>query len=223
MENCSITQVEDFSFGKLKHLKLLSLSQNSLTKISNNIIAGADNVVDLIFTSNEIDTIEEEAFKSTELRYIGLRSNKLQSIAEKVFIHAPRLEIIDISSNLLTRIGDVHFPRGVFILALGHNPFERVNLQRFATYQQLEYLELRNTTSNIGFGNRKIGVEVLHLDNSPGFADVATAFKKLKHSKSLKQLSINVEDFTCASHFEPPTQWLPNLKDLQVNECTFKF
>jgi Leucine-rich repeat (LRR) protein len=81
-----------------------------------------------------------------ELNELDLAENKIFRYLSSVYIPTlTRLEVIDISNNVLTGHADVLFPSSTSYVNFSHNHFSGVSLRRFnAAYETMKVLDLSN-------------------------------------------------------------------------------
>lgn len=111
LANGEIALIEDYSFRNLTKMKILDLSNNkigSLTKETlfiNDLNNNPCSLVILDLSSNNIATIEEDAFSSlTNLEVLDLQANSLIVIEQRTFYGLQRVVTLNLNSNSLSVI-----------------------------------------------------------------------------------------------------------------------
>ena len=89
----NISDIEVNSFMNLTECRRLSLSQNNLRHIKKGMLAGLPSLMKLSLNTNNIFQIEPGSFM-TQLRFLSLNDNQLNSIGEDAFYSPMNLSLI---------------------------------------------------------------------------------------------------------------------------------
>ncbi|KAL3276878.1 hypothetical protein HHI36_012249 [Cryptolaemus montrouzieri] len=145
---------EATGFSYLRRLQSLNISNNNISEISGEALAGLVSLKVINLSNNRIEDLPHGLFAgSRELREIHLQNNSLFSLAKGIFHRLEQLLILDLSGNSLT---SNHIDSGTFlglirliILNLSHNSLTRIDGRTFKDLFFLQILDLRN--NSIGF------------------------------------------------------------------------
>ncbi|XP_044756751.1 toll-like receptor 7 [Coccinella septempunctata] len=148
----SLTEATGFSY--LRRLQTLNLSNNNITDISGEALAGLVSLKVINLSNNRIEGLPAGLFAgSRELHEIHLQNNSLFSLAKGIFHRLEQLLILDLSGNSLT---SNHIDAGTFlglirliVLNLSHNSLTHIDGRTFKDLFFLQILDLRN--NSIGF------------------------------------------------------------------------
>lgn len=129
--------------NNLKKLMVLTLHNNKLSRVSDDLLNGLENLNYLSLSNNEIDQVEPAAFIDTfKLNYLNLSSNKLNFLDSKAWAYLQSLETLDLSHNQLTVFSAPTREMNIRVLSLSYNKITTINF--FANMPQLTELLLNN-------------------------------------------------------------------------------
>ena len=110
-----LQQVESDTFLGLSNLRTLSLSQNRLAALPNDLLrpmpalkqlllgGKSDEKGKRIVDGNELSVLSQELLQHTpQLRVLDLSENRLNSLPQDIFAKTPLLQTLDLGSNRLT-------------------------------------------------------------------------------------------------------------------------
>ena len=106
-------------------LRRLTVNQNSLTALPEDVFDGLTNLQDLVLKNNSVTTVPEDVFDGlTSLRKLSLGENSLASLPEDVFDGLTSLTTIHLDNNSLASLPDDVFDglTGLTALWLQSNP-----------------------------------------------------------------------------------------------------
>jgi Leucine-rich repeat (LRR) protein len=101
LRNCSIFEIRDDTFEKVRTLIKLDLSQNDLKSLANSLfLASVKRLQILNLSSNYIDFISKELFqKLNRLTHLDLRNNLIQEIEDGALVNLNSLKLIYLEMN----------------------------------------------------------------------------------------------------------------------------
>jgi len=213
-----ISEINDGTFIGLDRLQYLYLSSNRLTILRRNTFEGAKNLLEVYLEDNQIETIEDEALHLPQLEIITLRSNKLKTLSDNLFLPNSRLEKIDVALNDLKRIGRTFFNCfNLYSLDLSQNShISDLNFTALATMRSLSYLFLDHTgfefptTGQTNYSTIKSGI--LHLNLANNKLSNTDLLKQLSTFNELKILELEHNSLTHFDDVEKIGTWFPVLQ-----------
>jgi len=185
-----LKSIDENTFHGLTDLKVLKLRYNVLEKIPN--LSGLTNLKVLSLNSNQIDSIDPNAFHGLNLQQLDLGSNVL----EEINLNIPSLKVLDLGSNCIKNINPNTFQNVASLqsLNLEQNYIKSLEDNTFVCLPNLKYLnlclnEIEKINSNTFSGlNELIGLEISDCKINE-FDDEA-----LQHLTSLELLDISQKD-----------------------------
>ncbi|XP_053204523.1 G-protein coupled receptor GRL101-like [Panonychus citri] len=144
LSNCLIQRIESGTFQNLGILKVLILSDNQLTELTNeNIFTGLISLGTIIFNGNRIKSIAPFAFKGlSAINALDLGRQQLTTIKRNTFNGMRSLVTLDLSNNQLNYIEEGAFVGLVRLtsLDLTGNKFNEMGTQVFTGLPNLKKL-----------------------------------------------------------------------------------
>ncbi|EFA10067.1 Connectin-like Protein [Tribolium castaneum] len=126
----NISKIQPDAFQNLPLLTHLSLAVNRLTSIERYQFKNLDKLNTLYLSKNRIENVEEDAFTDLiHLRKVFLDRNKLHEIDSKWFLSNPKLGLIDLSFNDISKVqaGAFALPRNSIVeIRLQNNQVEEI-------------------------------------------------------------------------------------------------
>lgn len=141
---CSITDIDDNTFGEMKNLKNLLLNNNNLTKVKATLFENIVALQTIMLAENEIYDIDKDAFsKLTKLTVLGLQSNYLTTIKTKWFQDIVSLPILNIEDNEIDDIEECAFcEKNLTYVLLGNNSLTKLKAEWFGDSGFPKYFSL---------------------------------------------------------------------------------
>ncbi|XP_011208883.2 uncharacterized protein LOC105230016 [Bactrocera dorsalis] len=193
LTNVGLTVINPNTFSKNKKLRLLTISGNDLSVMSNvHFLLNSSSIEELDLSRNNLMELHPQAFsKLYNVVYINLSQNNLEKIPDHVFDSVETIEELDLSYNALKTL-----PANVFnrtTLAILHLKYNSITGDLHFGNDDLQQLDLSfNNIKHIHHGmfDRMTGLTNLNLKGN-GItkiqADSFLALKRLRHI----DLSIN--------------------------------
>lgn len=148
-----LTSVIGFVFSGLESVKVLSLADNNLSEFSLDAFNGLTHLEELFLDRNNISDITfmygNDFYLS--LKSVSLAENYVVSVPSHVFPHNSNLKHVDLSYNILRRVGGHSFS-GLFLetLTLKSNNISEINRDMFKDARVISNLNLgHNQIRNI--------------------------------------------------------------------------
>ena len=109
-----IIEIHPKSFQRLTNLLTLSLDGNKLVKPNLGLFEGLPNLIRLTMNSNTLIALENgnqltemtTDVSLTQLQYLGLNNNKLQSLPDELFQNMINLKILDLGTNHIMQLDE---------------------------------------------------------------------------------------------------------------------
>lgn len=142
----SIEAIQEGAFSDLPSLYSLDISHNKLRTLTDRIFDGLDNLGCLLVRNNEISAIQSEAFKDLRgLFNLELSNNKIEELGESVFGDLDNLGHLVLKNNRIQGLPPRIFAnlKKLFLLDLSHN-----NISKLAS-QLFEVLSIKGTGLNL--------------------------------------------------------------------------
>uniref|UniRef100_A0A0A1XPF6 Leucine-rich repeat-containing protein 15 n=1 Tax=Zeugodacus cucurbitae TaxID=28588 RepID=A0A0A1XPF6_ZEUCU len=193
LTNVGLTVINPNTFSKNKKLRLLTISGNDLSVMSNvHFLLNSSSIEELDLSRNNLMELHPQAFsKLSNVVYINLSQNNLEKIPDHVFDSVETIEELDLSYNALKTL-----PANVFnrtTLAILHLKYNSITGDLHFGNDDLQQLDLSfNNIKHVHHGmfDRMTGLTNLNLKGN-GItkiqADSFLALKRLRHI----DLSIN--------------------------------
>ncbi|KAL7648279.1 UNVERIFIED_CONTAM: hypothetical protein RMT77_000185 [Armadillidium vulgare] len=141
LSNNEISSIPHGIFDTNKVLELLRLDGNKLNDI-NGLFASLPKLLWLNVSDNEISWFDY-ALIPEKLLYLDLRNNKIEVVGNYFNIEDKlRLRTLDISHNIITRIGPSSIPNSVELLFLNSNRISNIAPGTFAEKRNLSMVDL---------------------------------------------------------------------------------
>lgn len=145
---------EQSGFSYLRRMQTLNLSNNNITEISGESLAGLVSLKTINLSNNRIESLPQGLFAgSRELREIHLQNNSIVTLGRGIFQRLEQLLVLDLSGNALS---SKHIDSGTFlglirliVLNLSHNSLTHIDGRTFKDLFFLQILDLSN--NSIGF------------------------------------------------------------------------
>ncbi|XP_073820306.1 uncharacterized protein [Musca autumnalis] len=181
MFSCGLNNLNEKDFTGLRHLKVLTLEDNSIFTIGKNVFQPVgETLEELQLRSNRIHILNRQTFGGLkQLKYLDVSYNNIISLQGGVFDDLPNLEHLDMSHNNLEAIDGQTLAKNLKLITLNLSDnkisvFEPNSLMHF---EHLRMLDLSNTLleeiylksvdllqiSNSGLKNCNINGGVLRL------------------------------------------------------------
>ncbi|KAJ6222524.1 hypothetical protein RDWZM_001069 [Blomia tropicalis] len=157
LQTNKLKQVPSSAFFHLQSLTKLNLGTNLISGTLNDLTFAPLNwLQELRLDSNHINHVTAKAFQLSNLNYLDLQSNKLNTVPTESFQHLSNLQILILSRNHFIHIGSNAFAGLVQLrgLVISNTPLNHINIDAFRSNPQLEKLILEH--------NRQLG----RLDSS---------------------------------------------------------
>lgn len=223
-----ISEIEAYSFSRLKSLEVLVLSNNELAIIGRGTFNGLSCLTHLYLLSNEIKTIEDGALDLPSLWLLDLANNKLKRLSNSVFDGLPKLEILRLHHNDMKHIGHSLYPlTNVKDISLDENRIKDIDLVAFAQMPSLLNLSLANSgfkfaTSEIDDDSREWDSSLANLRLGNNRLSDATQLNQLKVFPNLEHLDIGENSLVNFDVGDDETlkDILPSLKSLTIEANT---
>uniref|UniRef100_A0A7E4W854 LRRCT domain-containing protein n=1 Tax=Panagrellus redivivus TaxID=6233 RepID=A0A7E4W854_PANRE len=155
LNNNMITHLMTTTSDMTPKLKTLNLNDNLISHISDDFFKGVKTVERLELSSNSIIQLPNISTLSN-LEYLNLDSNKIDSLGEGSFNGNPKLAIITIRNNRLSHISNSTFPigNGITMLFINNNSISTIEKGAFGTLPHLvelglssnNHIEIKNVT-----------------------------------------------------------------------------
>ncbi|XP_055380432.1 leucine-rich repeat neuronal protein 3 [Condylostylus longicornis] len=197
-------------FPSLKNLKILNFHKNQIENITNGAFTKLFNLKYLSYNLLDTKTLDPDVFRGRynphlfepmkNLTHLNLAGNKLHSLKPDLFIHFPRIEILNLSSNSFDHIDDLS---NQAISSLGY--VTEMDLSNMGLSQLPTYL----------FNHHKNDLKILLLNNNKFEKIPSDAIGK---AINLETLYLNDNPFL---QFDKENKFpiLPNLKELHISNC----
>lgn len=108
LSNMDLQTLQPKDFHQATQLQKLDVSHNSLTKLTAGLLINASKLKQLNFSNNQIDYIDEEAFRtsssddvSSNIETINLSHNQIHSIGNQTFVNLSALIEVNLEDNLI--------------------------------------------------------------------------------------------------------------------------
>lgn len=220
-----IETVEGGAFNGLTRLKNLYLDRNQITTLKRDVFADCSQLIELYLNDNRISAIEEGTFDLPELKILSIKNNLLRSLPPNVFVNAPKLENVDLSSNELVNVGSA-FDKSEALTKLdlsNNSELEDVNVTKLILLPALLWLSLRNTSLVIT--PPAIGIvpavppttRLSTLDLSDTKLTNTDLLLHLQHLKDLEKLNLRNNELTKLDRIEDIPTFFPKLTELDLS------
>lgn len=105
IENCSLTELPQGAFSKVRALEFLWLNFNEISLMNVNSLEGLANLTELRLQGNKLTSVPWTAFQHTlNLKILDLKHNQLDVLPEHALRYLPALTYLDLSFNQLSVI-----------------------------------------------------------------------------------------------------------------------
>ncbi|XP_033105242.1 slit homolog 1 protein-like [Anneissia japonica] len=210
----------DDAFAKLYHLKLLDLRQNKLTEFSFQGVRFPDSIEELQLGSNLLSTAANLRLQNAKnLIVLGLEINFIQDANEIAFEHMTRLQFVNFSSNLLTRVTHTVLScRSIKILDFSDNRISTLQNTSFANVGDLRVVYLG--------GNEFINLPNCIFHNNTKLTDVHLERNQLKavfrnsfcQTDNLSKLYLQDNNISLVEIHDFPNLKILNLTNNEISE-----
>lgn len=218
----SIAQIHNDVFKDARNLKEIWLTSNKLTSLPKSWPAG---LVKLFVNSNKIKKIEQDTFgKNLNLEYLTLEMNEITKIAEKSFSQLNSLTYLNFQGNKLAQLSKDAFVgmSKLQVLTLANNPIANIEAKALGnldalTKLDMSYNELNNIKINMDIFKAMPKLKELNLMNSPGLAKGLLG--QIKESEISPVLSVQTIDLRYNNLHNLPSELpstFPNLTMLKL-------
>ncbi|KRZ96216.1 Leucine-rich repeat neuronal protein 2 [Trichinella sp. T8] len=132
------------SYFEYNQVRKLRLQQNRFHVLRRDEFVSFPNVETLWLDENQIEHIDQDAFRLDKLRQLHLRSNRIAYISETMFRFTPNLQSLDLSDNLLVKLRARNFFYCTSLerLDLSRNGLELIDDRAFQPLRKLNTLNL---------------------------------------------------------------------------------
>ncbi len=155
----NLKELKPHTFGSIKQILNLDLSENSLTFLPENLFYGS-NVGDLNFANNLIEELDPNSFENAQLSvwWANFSSNKIELLDEGIFDNWKRLSYIDFSHNRIKVLPEKLFDNQIKYSLHGalfsNNQISKIGNHTFVNCRNLDRLDLSNNACfDIDFGD----------------------------------------------------------------------
>jgi len=140
-----ITHINSGTFGHLKSLQKLDLTDNKITSISSTAFFNVGTLRVLKLSQNQLTTLPDKTFqKLSSLTELELHENLLSSLRPKVFDELHALQNLTLNDNLLKSLPNFVFYKLTALsqLYLQNNELKDVSRDLFDGLKRMRYLSL---------------------------------------------------------------------------------
>lgn len=222
ISNNKLIHIDNFSFGSMPTLDILSLHNNKLSALKKRAFADMPWLQMIDLSRNEVSQLSSEPFQNmARLRHLRLAANELRSLPRDSFKNTV-LEYLDLSNNQLTIFPSSALARVGFTLRrleLASNRLEYLDVAMFHGISFLHELNLAGNALTVLSDNTFAGLARLtRLELSHN--TIKTNFKELFHNlPRLRRLGLAGSNLRSV-----PNLPLANLTDLDLsNNHIFSF
>lgn len=111
LDKCSLRTVKANQFRGLTSLEILSINQNEINFIEDNAFKQLPSLKELYLNDNLLKKINETTLRgATNLLVLHVTNNKIRTIAQDAFFNLGSLSELDLSLNKLKSLGKRNFP-----------------------------------------------------------------------------------------------------------------
>ena len=137
-----LEEIEQGTFNNLQELLVLRLDDNSLADI-NGIVSSLSKLEWFNVSSNQLEWFDY-AFVPSSLQWLDMSSNQVGELGNFYDLKNFEIRTLDASNNLITKINEDSFPRGLKHIILNNNVIHEVGSNTFAELKTLEVVQLKN-------------------------------------------------------------------------------
>ncbi|XP_054737604.1 uncharacterized protein LOC129244038 [Anastrepha obliqua] len=194
LTNVGLAVINPNTFSKNKKLRLLTISGNDLSVMSNvHFLLNSSSIEELDLSRNNLMELHPQAFSQlSNVVYINLSQNNLQKIPEHVFDSVETIEELDLSYNALKSLPSTAFNRTA--LAILHLKYNSITGDLHFGTGDLQQLDLSfNNMKHIHHGmfDRMTGLTNLNLKGNGISSIQPDSFLALK---SLRHIDLSIND-----------------------------
>jgi Leucine-rich repeat (LRR) protein len=167
VNNCSLTVID--LRQKMKFLKKLSLTNNNLTQLQNNIFSNAPKLTELRLSNNQISQISAKAFANlTELGELYLNGNCIIDLKNTTFVELKSLFGVYLQNNRLLAFDFELFEKNkeLIIVDLSWNRIKNIHSNNDNRTKVKDIFLGNNQLTNVHVIARFKNLEGLYLDNN---------------------------------------------------------
>ncbi|XP_036331448.1 uncharacterized protein LOC118743066 [Rhagoletis pomonella] len=194
LTNVGLAVINPNTFSKNKKLRLLTISGNDLSVMSNvHFLLNSSSIEELDLSRNNLMELNPQAFSQLlNIVYINLSQNNLQKIPEHVFDSVETIEELDLSYNALKTLPATVFNRTA--LAILHLKYNSITGDLHFGTDDLQQLDLSfNSIKKIHHGmfDKMTGLTNLNLKGNGITTIQPDSFLALK---SLRHIDLSIND-----------------------------
>jgi Leucine rich repeat len=205
--------------GKLQYLKKLYVGDNDIPTLEAGQFEKAVGMTDLDLSSNKIDKIAPQAFRSLKkLKDLNLEANRIETLEPLVFKDLTALTYLYLNDNQIDvlKLQEWGLTVGLIRLYIGGNKLEVITKDTFMGYQKVQKLDLSNN------GITKLDEDALLPMRGLKFVNLSGnklhILNQLKFSSKLNYLYLNSSKIQTIN-FDIFSKGVANVA-LQFNEIT---
>ncbi|XP_067632753.1 uncharacterized protein Gp150 [Eurosta solidaginis] len=194
LTNVGLAVINPNTFSRNKKLRLLTISGNDLSVMSNvHFLLNSSSIEELDLSRNNLMELRPQALSQlSNVVYINLSQNNLQKIPEHVFDYVETIEELDLSYNALKTLPPNIFNRTA--LAILHLKYNTITGDLHFGSEDLQQLDLSfNSIKHIHHGmfDKMTGLTNLNLKGNGITKIQADSFLALK---SLRHIDLSIND-----------------------------
>ena len=144
LRECDVAHISNASFKGLVSLQKLDLSHNELYSVNANLFSHLPNLQTLLLSSNKIQVLSPDQLSGlNSLKYFDLSYNTMREFEEGVW-DLQSLDTLDLSNINIESLKTVSFKglTNLRKLRLSSNPIQKLDYDRFASFDNLEDIDL---------------------------------------------------------------------------------
>ena len=193
LKNLELLNVRLETLNRLEYcekLEKISLDHNMLARISPGIFENCSNLTEISIGSNEINELDDEAFRNLQkLQILSLKNNIIDKVIPKIFDLLPNLKSVDLQSNRINEIPSNSF-NNLLKLENIHLEFNNVRKIFSEAFKNLPALIQLNLNDN---QIEEIDLKAFHtLDNLDSFYLYNNSISELKSGSFSKMPKLRI-------------------------------